>query len=161
MLQSTVKDVLSSKGSSEVLSIAPEATVLLAIKMMSEHNVGALLVIDDVEQIVGIVTERDYARKVYLEERSSATTAVYEIMTPNVLCVGPEQTAENCMVLMTEKRLRHLPVVEDDSLIGLISMGDIVKALLIDKDMLIDQLTTYITGANTPHHGFLFKRRAA
>ncbi len=112
---------------------------------MAEQNIGALLVMEG-ENIVGIVTERDYARKIVLADRSSKETAVSVIMTPKVLCVGPLQTTEECMALMTENRLRHLPVMDNGRLIGLVSIGDLVKDIISEQQFIIEQLEHYITG---------------
>jgi CBS domain-containing protein len=112
---------------------------------MAEKEIGALLVMDG-DKLVGIVTERDYARKVILEGKSSKTTSVAEIMTRKVLCVAPQRTVEECMALMTDKRARHLPVVESKRVIGVLSIGDLVKAMLSEQQMLIDQLQHYISG---------------
>ncbi len=140
----TVRQLLQSKGR-EVWSIAPEAMVYDALKVMAEKSVGALVVLD-AGQVVGIISERDYARKVSLQGKSDRTTPVKEIMTPKVVYVRPEQTIEECMALMTDKRIRHLPVMENDRLIGVISIGDVVKALISEQEFIIAQLENYITG---------------
>ena len=116
-----------------------------ALTLMAEKDIGALLVMKG-EMIVGIVTERDYARKIVLMGRSSKETPVSNLMTFPVTCVGPQQSTEECMALMTEKRLRHLPVLDDGKLIGLISIGDLVKDIISDKDFVIEQLQHYIAG---------------
>ena len=139
-----VSDILDSKGH-EIWSISPEATVFEAIKLMSTKSVGALLVMEG-ETLVGIVTERDYARKVILEGKSSKQTQVKEIMTKRVVGVGPAHTIEKCMALMTEKRIRHLPVVDNQCVIGLVSIGDLVKAIIAEQKVIIDQLQDYIVG---------------
>ena len=141
---STVKEILDEKGR-DVLSIAPEATVYAAIASMSEHGIGALVVLD-AGKLVGIITERDYARKVILEGRSSRDCQVGEVMTRRVLCVSPERTVAECMALMTDKRARHLPVVEQDAVIGLVSIGDAVKAVISEQQFTIEQLEQYISG---------------
>jgi CBS domain-containing protein len=139
-----VQDVLRTKGNA-VWSVHPYATVLDALELMAWKNVGALLVIED-DHVVGIFSERDYARKVILEGRSSLNTFIREIMTRQVLFVRPEQTIEECMALMTQARIRHLPVMQDSKLVGLVSIGDVVKELIADKDLKIQQLENYING---------------
>jgi len=141
----TAADVLKSKPHQAVHAITPDATVFDAVKLMAEKNVGALLVMEG-ERIAGIVTERDYARKVVLLSRSSKETPVRDIMTSAVMVVRPGQTTEECMVLMTENRLRHLPVVEGDSLLGLVSIGDLVKSIISEQKLTIEQLQSYISG---------------
>lgn len=145
----TVRDVLIQKGDSTVISVGPQELVISALRLMSERNIGALLVLENSDQIVGIVTERDYSRKVVLADRSSISTKVREIMDECVLYLVPEDPVDAVMALMTEKRLRHLPVLQDGRLIGLISMGDIVKAVISQHRFMIDQLTRYIVGAYT------------
>ncbi len=140
----TVREVLGKKGH-EVWSVHPRHSVYDAIKKMSEKNIGSLVVLVD-DQIVGIVTERHYARHVILEGRSSAETPVREIMASDVVCVRPDQTIEECMAIMTEKRIRHLPVVEDNRLVGLVSIGDLVKSIIADQKFTIEQLIHYIRG---------------
>jgi CBS domain-containing protein len=134
---------LKSKGR-DVWSIAPDDVVFNAIKMMADKGVGALLVMDG-DKLVGVISERDYARKVILLGRSSKDTPVRDIMTAPVICARPEQTVEAGMSLMTEKRIRHLPVVEEGRLVGIVSIGDLVKSILAEKEFLIAQLETYIT----------------
>ena len=141
----TVAHVLQSKQSSEVFRIAPDATMLEALRLMAEKKVGALLVMNG-ERIVGIVSERDYARKIALLGRSSHETPVRDIMSAPVLYARPEQTNEQCMALMTENRLRHLPVVAGEKLIGLISIGDLVKDIISEQQFTIEQLENYIRG---------------
>lgn len=140
-----VRDVLRSKNVDQIFSVQPTTKVLDAVKLMAEKGVGALLVLDN-GNLAGIVSERDYARKVVLMSRSSHTAEVREIMTADVICVNPTQSIEHCMELMTEKRLRHLPVLEDGKLIGLISIGDLVKNIISDQQFLIRQLEGYIRG---------------
>lgn len=140
-----VKQILRGKGS-EALSISPDASVYDALKLMAERNVGALLVLER-ERLVGIISERDYARKVILKGKSSLDTPVREIMTDKVLFVRPEQTVEECMALMTDKHIRHLPVLVGEQVIGIVSIGDLVKASIDEKDFLIQQLESYITGS--------------
>ncbi len=127
-------------------SITAESMVYEALKLMAEKEVGALLVLDG-EQLVGIISERDYARKVILKGKSSLDTPVREIMTQRVRFVQPEQTVEECMALMTDKRIRHLPVLENDKVVGVISIGDLVKAVIEEKDFMLKQLENYITGS--------------
>jgi CBS domain-containing protein len=126
-----------------LLWIAPDATVIDALKMMAENEVGALIVLDG-ERLVGIFSERDYARKVILVGKSSKDTLVREIMTDKVLCVRPEQTVDQCMALMTDKRVRHLPVLDHKKVIGVISIGDVVKEVISEQQFVISQLEHYI-----------------
>jgi CBS domain-containing protein len=137
-----VCEILQSKGH-DVWFVRPEAFVFDAVKMMSERSVGALLVMEG-EKMVGIITERDYARKVVLAGKSSKQTQVKDIMTQRVLWVAPERTIEECMALMTDKRVRHLPVVENTQVVGMVSIGDLVKAIIAEQQIIIDQLQNYI-----------------
>ena len=139
-----VGEILSAKGT-DVWSVTPQHTVFAALVLMAEKEVGALLVLDG-ESLVGVFSERDYARKVILEDKSSKDTSVSEVMSAPVFSVGPDQSIEDCMSLMTEKRARHLPVLEDGKLIGLISIGDVVKAVISEREAVIGQLESYITG---------------
>ena len=141
----TVADVLKSKAHQAVHTITPGAMVFDALKLMADKNIGALLVMEG-ESIAGIITERDYARKIVLMSRSSKETPVREIMTSAVMYVRPGQTTEECMVLMTENRLRHLPVVDGNSLLGLVSIGDLVKSIISEQKFTIEQLQNYISG---------------
>lgn len=141
----TVKQLLRDKGSS-VLSIPSDATVYDALKLMAEKNVGALLVFEK-ERLVGILSERDYARKVILKGKTELNTPVKDIMTQRVMFVRPEQTVDECMALMTDKHVRHLPVLVDDRVVGIVSIGDLVKASIEEKDFMIKQLENYITGS--------------
>lgn len=141
----TVAQILKSKQNQSIFTIPPSAKVLDAIKMMADKSVGALLVTEG-EKIVGIVTERDYARKVILMGRSSADTSVRDIMTSSVMYVRPNDTNEQCMALMTENRLRHLPIMENGKLIGIISIGDLVKDIISEQQFIIQQLEHYIMG---------------
>jgi len=143
----TVKELLREKGS-EVWTIAPKITVYEALELMSGKNIGALVVVES-GNVVGMFTERDYARKVILKGRSSKTTTVGELMITDVLYVSPEDTIENCMALMTDKRLRHLPVMDNDQLAGLISIGDIVRVIISDREFTIRELERYITGGHS------------
>jgi len=138
----TVREILLSKKTG-IISITPDATVFAALKVMSAQNIGALPVMDG-EKLVGIFTERDYARKVILEGRSSKDTMIKIIMSVNVLFVKPDSTYEECMALMSEKFLRHLPVIENDRLIGMISIGDVVKAIITEQHYTINNLQNYI-----------------
>ena len=140
----SVKDILKTKGN-DVWAVKPDDTVLDTLKLMAEKEVGALLVMEE-EKLVGIVTERDYARKVILEGNSSKTSSGAEVMTTKVLCVTPAQTIDECMALMTDKRARHLPVLDHKHVIGVISIGDLVKATIHEQKVLIDQLQNYISG---------------
>jgi len=137
--------ILKSKPEQTVQSVAPSTSVFDAVKLMAEKNIGALLVMEDVK-IVGMITERDYARKIVLMDRSSKETPVRDIMTSPVMYVRPDQTNEECMALMTDNRLRHLPVVEGGKLIGLISIGDLVKDIISEQRFTIEQLEHYIMG---------------
>lgn len=139
-----VNHLLDSKGR-HVISVAPGSSVFDAIKIMADKAVGSLLVMDG-EDLLGIVTERDYARKVILKGRSSESTTVSEIMTTEVLSASSSQSVNDCMELMTERRIRHLPVVEDNKVIGLISIGDLVQAIISDQQEEIEQLEHYISG---------------
>ena len=139
-----VKDILAHKGG-HVWSVSPETTVFDAIKTMSDRQIGSLLVLDG-EKLIGIVTERDYARKVVLEGKSSRQLPVRDIMTTRVLCVTPERSVEECMALMSDQRARHLPVLENKKVVGVVSIGDLVKAIIHDQQILIAQLQQYITG---------------
>ena len=140
----TVKQLLDAKGY-EVWSVAPVETVFNAIKFMAEKEVGALAVkVGD--KLVGIITERDYARKVILKGKSSHQTLVREIMTTRVVYARSDQNVDECMALMTDKRVRHLPVFEDTKFVGIISIGDLVKAIIAEQQFVIEQLEQYISG---------------
>jgi CBS domain-containing protein len=138
----TVKQVLDQKGR-EVFSIRPDATVFDAIKKMAEKNVGSLVVMDD-DKLIGIITERHYARKVVLEGRASPATPVRTIMETSVVYAKPQQSVEECMAVMTDKKIRHLPVIENGRLIGIISIGDLVQAIISHQQFTIEQLEFYI-----------------
>ena len=140
-----VADILKAKGDAIVHSIGPNDSVFDALQRMADKGIGALLVMEG-DRIVGIVTERDYARKIALKGRTSALTQVRDVMTTSVMFVKPSQTSEECMALMTDNRLRHLPVVKDDKLIGLISIGDLVKDIISEQKFVIEQLEHYISG---------------
>ena len=140
----TVRHILEDKGR-QVWSVRPGDKVYDAIKMMADKDVGSLVVLDD-SKIVGIVTERHYARNVFLKGRASPRTRVDDIMERNVVCVGPDQSIEECMAIMTTKRLRHLPVIEHGELLGIVSIGDLVKSIISDREFVIEQLEHYIHG---------------
>ncbi|HOJ26608.1 MAG TPA: CBS domain-containing protein [Candidatus Saccharicenans sp.] len=140
----TVKQMLEEKGS-EVWTISPEATVYEALKIMADKDIGALIVVEN-DQVVGIISERDYARKVMLRGKSSLDTPVKDIMSTEIYYVEPEVSAEECMALMTEKRIRHLPVMENGKLIGVISIGDAVKSIISTQKVTIEHLQNYIMG---------------
>ena len=140
----TVGQILEEKGNA-VWSVRPDDTVFDSIRMMADKGIGSLLVMDD-DRLVGIVTERDYARKVILEGKSSKKLAVRDVMTTRVLCVTPDRTVDECMALMTDKRARHLPVLDQKKVVGLVSIGDLVKATIAEQQILIDQLQHYIAG---------------
>jgi CBS domain-containing protein len=140
-----VAHILKAKPDQAVYAVAPAASVFDAVKLMAEKGIGALLVMEG-ETIVGIITERDYARKIVLVGRSSKETPVREIMTSPVMYVRLGQTSEECMALMTENRLRHLPVLDGHTLIGLVSIGDLVKDIISEQRFVIEQLTHYIMG---------------
>jgi CBS domain-containing protein len=144
MMETTVRQLLNRKGP-EIWSTHPEETVFEALKLMAQKGIGALLVMDGM-RLVGIFSERDYARKVILKGKSSHETPVHEIMTAKVVFVHPEQSMTECMALMTDKRIRHLPVMEDDQVVGVISIGDVVKEIIVEQGFLIEQLENYITG---------------
>ena len=139
----TVKQLLQGKGH-EVWSIGPEASVYDAVAMMADKEVGALVVMEG-ETLVGVLSERDYARKVDLEGRTSRDTKIEDVMTSRVAYARPEQSVEECMAMMTEKRVRHLPVMDGDKVLGIISIGDLVKAIIEEQQHVIEQLEQYIS----------------
>jgi CBS domain-containing protein len=141
----TVKDILRTKGR-DIWSVSPDDTVYDALTFMAEKNIGAVLVMED-ERLEGILSERDYARKVDLLGKRAAETPVKAIMTERVVCVNLTETVEECMALMTDKRVRHLPVVEDNRVIGVVSIGDVVKSIISEQEFIIEQLEHYITGS--------------
>jgi CBS domain-containing protein len=143
----TVKELLREKGH-QVWTIVPQATVYEALELMAAENIGSLVVVERGD-VAGVFTERDYARKVILKGRSSKTTTVAELMTTDVLYVSPDDTIENCMALMTDKRLRHLPVMENGRLAGVVSIGDIVKVIISEREFTIRELERYITGGHS------------
>jgi CBS domain-containing protein len=138
----TVRDLLAGKGDA-VYSVPLRATVYDALGVMAEKGIGAVVVLDE-DRLVGILSERDYARQVILKGKASKDTPVHEIMTANVICVSPDRTVEECMAIMTERRCRHLPVLVGGRVRGLLSIGDVVKAVISEKQFEIEQLTSYI-----------------
>jgi signal-transduction protein with cAMP-binding, CBS, and nucleotidyltransferase domain len=141
----TVKDILDQKGHT-AWTIGPEAKVLEALNLMAKKGIGALVVVDKDEDVIGILSERDYARKIILMGRQSQETPVHDIMTKEVYGVHFDTTAEECMALMTDKHIRHLPVCKDGKLAGIISIGDVVKAVIIQQKVTIENLENYIMG---------------
>ena len=139
-----IGELLDEKGRN-VWTIDPDAMVLDAIRLMAEKGIGALAVVD-ADRMVGIMSERDYARKLVLEGKSSRDTPVRDIMTLRVIYAQPQQTVEECMATMTENRIRHMPVLEDDTLIGMLSLGDLVKVIISKQKSIIEELETYIMG---------------
>lgn len=140
----SVRQLLREKGQGTQV-VSPHATVLDALRTMAEHDIGALVVTDE-DEVVGMFSERDYARKVILHGKASRDTPVRDVMTPHVITVDPSQTMSDCMSVMTEHRVRHLPVVEEQKLLGVVSIGDVVKAVMAEQHFLIDQLQSYIRG---------------
>lgn len=143
----TIRQLLATKGS-DVWSISPEATVYDALSLLAEKNIGALLVLQEGE-IAGIVSERDYARKVALRGKASIQTPVSEIMTGEVVTVEPQLGVKDALALMTERHIRHLPVIEESKIIGVVSIGDLVKSIIAEQELLISQLEQYISGTQT------------
>lgn len=140
----TVSQLLQNKGQN-VWSVSPDDSVYKALELMADKNIGALLVLDG-ETPAGIFSERDYARKIILYGKASRETPVKDIMTTRVVYIRPEQTIEDCMALMTDKRIRHLPVLKDDKIVGVISIGDVVKSIIANQQFVIEQLENYISG---------------
>lgn len=161
-----VKEILANKGG-KIVSVSPETTVFAALMLMAEKEIGALMVMEG-NNVLGIMSERDYARKVTLEGKSSRDLPVSEIMSTKVIYVTPDHSTEECMALISNKKIRHLPVMVDTVLVGIISIGDIVKAVIDEKDFVIDQLVHYITDTpsisggkndvNMANTGFLFSK---
>jgi len=139
-----IQTLLKKKGY-DVWSIAPDASVYDAIHLMAEKAVGALIVMDG-PKLVGVISERDYARKIILEGRSSENTKISEIMSPEVITTGPDNKIEECMAIMTERRIRHLPVLDGDEVLGVISLGDLVKYIIAEQQFVIEQMERYING---------------
>lgn len=144
-MNTNVRQLLDKKGN-EVYSISADITVFEAITLMSVHEVGALMVMEN-DKLVGIISERDYTRKVILKNRSSKSTSVREIMTSKIICVTPENSIEECMLLMAKHRIRHLPVIENDKVAGILTVMDAVKTTISEKEFIIEQLEHYITGS--------------
>ena len=140
----TAKDILQYKGT-QVWSVSPDDTVLHALGVMARHECGAVVVIEG-ERLAGILSERDYARKVVLAGRSSKDSAIRDVMTVEVVCVPPEQTIDECLALMTDKRIRHLPVLDGKRVVGMVSIGDLVRARIAEQEHVIEQLQQYIAG---------------
>jgi CBS domain-containing protein len=140
----TIKQILQKKGN-DVWSIGPQVTAFEALEIMAEKNIGALLVVDE-GKLVGIFSERDYARKVILKGKSSKGTPVYELMSTNVFYITPDRTIEDCMALMSAKHIRHLPVLENDKLVGIVTIRDVVKQIISDQEITIQDLENYISG---------------
>jgi CBS domain-containing protein len=143
-VMSLVRDILNTKER-KIHSISPSATVYDALKLMSEQEIGALIVMDG-NKVAGIISERDYARKIILQGKTSKDTLVKEVMSSHLFNVKPENTVEECMILMTGKHVRHLPVFDKGKFVGIISIGDVVKSIISHKEFLIDQLSNYISG---------------
>jgi CBS domain-containing protein len=140
-----VSQLLAAKGH-DVWSVTPDTTVLEALQLMADRKIGSLLVLEE-DNLVGVFSERDYARKVILKGKSSKDTPIRDIMSAKLVCVEPNQSTEECMSLMTEKRVRHLPVMDGEKLVGVISIGDVVKAVIADREEVIEQLEQYINGS--------------
>jgi CBS domain-containing protein len=143
----SVKEVLKNKNK-EVWSVLPRSSVYDGLRLMGEKQIGALMVIDELGKVAGIFSERDYARKVILKGKASKDTKVEEVMTPasEMFAVKPDNTVEECMILMTGKHVRHVPVFEKDKFLGVVSIGDVVKSIISEQESLIEQLSSYIAG---------------
>ncbi len=139
-----VRQILQAKGH-DTWTIDPDATVLEALKVMAAHNIGALVVTEE-DEVVGIFSERDYARRVILHDKASNSTPISDVMTPEVICVHPDLTVDKCMAVMSDKHIRHLPVLENERLVGVISIGDVVKTIISDQQVMINHLEDYIYG---------------
>jgi CBS domain-containing protein len=137
-----VSQILQAKGS-RTWTVSPKSTVYDAVNLMAEHDIGALVVVEN-DNVVGMFSERDYSRKIILHGKSSKDTQVDEIMTHEVLCISPDQSVAKCMALMTEKRIRHIPVLDRGQLVGVISIGDVVKAIISEQQIIINHLEDYI-----------------
>jgi CBS domain-containing protein len=145
-LAHTIAKVLESKRENRILSISPDQTVFEALKKMAEYGVGALLVLSD-NQLLGIISERDYARKVILKGHLSKDLLVREIMTTAIVSVNPRRPVDECMAIMTEHRFRHLPVMESDTVVGVVSLGDVVRWIISEQEEVIHELEGYIVGS--------------
>jgi len=141
----TVAELLREKANHAVVTVSPDSSVFDAIKTMADRSIGAVVVVEG-DVVLGMLTERDYARKIVLQDRSSRTTKVRDIMTDSVYYVSPTDTREHCMAMMTERHFRHLPVIDNDKLIGLLSIGDLVKDVMSEQKFIIHELERYITG---------------
>ncbi|HAP26526.1 MAG: CBS domain-containing protein [Achromobacter sp.] len=141
----TVAELLREKANHAVVTVSPDSSVFDAIKTMADRGIGAVVVVEG-DVVLGMLTERDYARKIVLQDRSSRTTKVRDIMTDSVYYVSPTDTREHCMAMMTERHFRHLPVIDNDKLIGLLSIGDLVKDVMSEQKFIIHELERYITG---------------
>lgn len=141
----TIRQILEKKGH-EIAAVGPGETVYRALQMLAEHDIGALLVVDG-ERLLGIFSERDYARKVILEGRSSLDTPIRDVMVTSLVTAAPDELVDHCMSVMTDKRIRHLPVLDDGKLVGLVSIGDLVKSVIDEQKSTIDQLVDYVSGS--------------
>lgn len=141
-----INQILQGKAINALYTVTSDQTVLDALKLMAEKNIGAVLVVDD-GQLTGIFSERDYARKVILKDRSSGDTRIREVMTAQVITIEPEQRIEECMIIMSDRHIRHLPVVNNGELLGIISINDVVTAIIRDQKIRIDSLESYISGS--------------
>jgi CBS domain-containing protein len=139
----TVRDLIKQKGG-DIVSVRPDDTVFAALKVMADRNVGAVMVMDEAGQLVGVLSERDYARKVVLHGHTSRDTIAAEIMTSNVVCIPPDKRVEEAMAMMTARRIRHLPVMDNGRLIGVVSIGDVGRAIIANQGFVIEQLERYI-----------------
>jgi CBS domain-containing protein len=144
----TIRDILNKKEQKEIWSVLPKSTVFDALALLKEKDIGALMVIDEKGKVVGIFSERDYARKVILRGKASRETAVEEIMTPanEMYAITPDTIIDECMALITGKRIRHVPVFDKDNFVGIISIGDVLKSTIVEKEDVIEQLSNYIAG---------------
>lgn len=141
-----IRQVLQGKSVNALYSVTSDQSVLEALKLMAEKNIGAVMVVDE-DKLTGIFSERDYARKIILQDRHSDNTPVSDVMTPNVITIGPDQQLEECMIIMSDRHIRHLPVMEADKLIGIISINDVVAAIIRDQKTRIASLESYISGS--------------
>ena len=148
----TVRAILQAKGH-DVWAIGPDASVYEALQLMADKSIGAVVVIDAGGELVGVMSERDYAREIILKDKASKDTRVRDIMSKRVVCVHPDQTTQECMRLMTDKHIRHLPVLDSHRLVGMVSIGDVVKAIIADQACTITQLRDYASGDDYPVNG--------